>query len=108
MLIQNKSGRKFLLAKGAINPHSVVDIKDKEEAARLLKMYPSELIKVQAEVIDEDDGEGKVDYAKQKNDALKEEIEKRGLELGEATTKADFVAILEADDAANEGEGEAE
>lgn len=46
-------------------------------------------------------GAKSVPYSKQKNDDLIALIAERGLELGEAKTKAELVAILEADDNSN-------
>lgn len=42
--------------------------------------------------------EAKKSYAQENNETLIEMINERGLELGEAKVKKDFVAILEADD----------
>ena len=50
---------------------------------------------------DDNTNDGKtaaVPYAKRNNDLLKAELVSRGIEFNEAGVKADFIALLEADD----------
>lgn len=49
--------------------------------------------------LDEDEGPTATDYSKSKKDELMDLLDERGIDFDEKGTKADFIALLEEDDA---------